>query len=183
MSAVKLKKTIDITGYSIDKKFISYGKDINGSFQGLEYWTASLVNNSEILSIIPEEHISEFTLSFLKINTSYVPPHTDSNILSTINFYIDTEDCTTIFYNFKNNNPNKHQLENQTTGFLFNEKDLIEYQRFVAKPKEGWLLDVSKPHSVVSNTLQFKERTVICLQSRKYNFDETKEILKKTNSL
>jgi len=183
MSAVKLKKQLALNDFLPDKKFISYGQHIDGLFRGLEYWTVLLKNNSEILNIIPEQYIDDFSLSFLKINTSYVPPHTDSNILSTINFYIDTEECATIFFNFKNNEVKKHQLENQTTGYLFNDDDLIEYQRFVAHPHEAWLLDVTKPHSVVSSKNNFKERTAICLQSRIHSFEKVKQILKETDSL
>jgi hypothetical protein len=183
MSAIKLKKTLDLKKFSLDKKFISYGKEINGEFQGLEYWTLFLENSSEILNIISEQYINDFSLSFLRINTSYVPPHTDSNILSTINFYIETEECTTTFFEFKNKNPVRHQLENQTTGYLFNESDLIESQKFVAKPNEIWLLDVSKPHSVVSSKSNFKERKAICLQSRVHNFNRVIEMLKETNIL
>lgn len=39
-------------------------------------------------------------MQLMEVN-SYIPPHTDSDTLAVINFYIDTADCITKFYDVK----------------------------------------------------------------------------------
>ena len=52
-----------------------------------------------------------------------IPPHTDSDIKVTINFYIRTDNCRTVYYKLLSDNPKKYQIENQTNGFIFDKND------------------------------------------------------------
>ena len=87
-----------------------------------------------------------------------------ANTSSFANFYIQTDDCITQFYKFKTDKPKLYQVENQSNGFLFDECDLDKVDSFVAKPTEAWVLDVTKPHSVMPQST-FNKRLAIAISS------------------
>jgi hypothetical protein len=116
----------------------------------------------------------------MRINAQ-IPPHTDSGIKSTINIYINTDDCVTQFYKFKNTDPTTQQVTNQTDGFIFNETDLEKTNSFVAEPSQAWLLDVSRPHAVIPHS-DFNERTAIAISST-LAYNVVQDILKETGNL
>jgi hypothetical protein len=179
---MKLKNNLDITDYSINEERISYGRNLNGTFQGIKYYGVDTVIKKQLFDLIPEEHQHYFYILAMKVNGT-VPPHTDSKITATINFYIKTNNYLTQFYSLKTNSPKTHQLKNQTTGHMFAVGDLEIQDSFVANPGEIWLLDVSKPHSVHPNLFEPIDRVALCLQSQKFNFEETAELLRATGNL
>jgi hypothetical protein len=103
--------------------------------------------------------------------------------LSTINFYIKTDNCLTQFYKFKSENPTTRQIENQTDGYLFNVEDLETTNSFTAEPTDAYLLDVTKPHSVIPLETTNIHRSAIVLQTDRFTFDEVLEMLKETDNV
>ena len=164
----KLKNNYHIGECNIQGVQMQYGHQIDDKFVGIQYCHVDFADKMAIMNIIPREYHKCFYMTIMRINTQ-IPPHTDSDIKSTINFYINTEDCRTQFYKFKNDNPKKEQVENQSDGYIFDVNDLEETDSFVAQPNEAWVLNVANPHSVIPQS-QFKERLAIALSSElEYN--------------
>jgi hypothetical protein len=182
MNFIKLKNNLDVGDYSIFETHNSYGLVIDGIFKGIKYSSVKTDLRQKLFELIPLEHRHHFDISAMQVNVK-IPPHTDSNITATINFYIKTDNCITRFYSLKTDKPKTTQVENQTTGYLFAPEDLEPAGQFEAKPGEVWLLNVSKPHSVLPLTTAPLDRVALCLQSRKFNFEETIELLKATGNL
>lgn len=182
MNFVKLKNNLEVNEYDVHDLLISFGVEVDGQFKGIKYSAVTMPIKDTILSMIPLEHRKYFDISVMQVNTG-IPPHTDSNISATINFYIKTDNCLTQFYSLKTDSPTTSKIENQTNGSIFGIIDLNKEDSFLAKPSEAWLLDVSKPHSVIPGDQTPIDRIAICLQSRKFNFEETKEFLRITGNL
>jgi hypothetical protein len=152
----------------IDKKGIDYKK----------IWSPE----PEVMyRILPKRYWEDFHLTVMTINRE-IPPHTDSDILTTINFYIETDDCKTVYYEPISNDLKTFQIENQTNGFIYKKEQLKEVGSFVAQPMEVWLLDVKNIHSVESDKEQ-PFRKAVTLGTKKYNFDDVCNMLKETGYL
>jgi len=172
---IKLNKNIHIDNYQEKEKVISYGGKIG-------YSTVSSIPFRNIYSIIPLRYRNKFRPLVMKI-TANVGPHTDSGIRATINIYLEPDDCVTNFYKIPTETRvDVFQVPNQTNGRAFNPKQLILYDSFTAKKDEVWLLDVTKPHSVISNKSSVN-RTAIVLQTNDYSYEQVKEMLKETGCL
>ena len=189
MNFAKLKNKFYIDDYTKKSLIVSYGKQINDTtFKGISYSSIEFNNKKEIISfkeifkIIPERYRQYFMIAVMEVNTQ-IPPHTDSKILSTINIYINTDNCLTQFYKFKNKNLKKTQIENQTNGFLFEINDLDLTDSFIAESNDAFLLDVSTPHAVIPQGNTSINRTAIVLQSGVFNFNEVIEMLEETGNI
>lgn len=180
----KLKGSFVIENYTVNSFFRFYGNAVDGIKRGLSYFTVENYGLGHLLSVIPERYRNDdFSLSLMSINANFVPPHTDSNILTSINFYLQTDRCLTRFYDPKVKELSTYQLENQTTGYIFRESELIEVGNFLADPGDAYLLDVSKPHSVINSQKIEIDRKAIVIQSRKYDFEAVREMLIETGYL
>ena len=183
MNFVKLKNKLHVNDYTIKSLIVSYGRKIDGNtFKGISYSNVEFNNKDKIYNLIPEKFKKYFMIGIMEVNAQ-IPPHTDSKILSTINVYINTDNCLTQFYKFKNKHLDKTQIENQTTGFLFKPEDLETTDNFVAEPNDAYLLNVSQPHAVIPQGASDIHRTAIVLQSGKFSFEEVIEMLKETDNL
>jgi hypothetical protein len=175
---VKLNKNIVVKSYTQLEEVVNYSKTI-------KYYKVK-VDEFDVFNIIPEKYRSKFSLLLMRV-TGMILPHTDSGILCTINVYTKPDNCITNFYNFKSNqNIKEFKIQNQTNGSLYNRAQLDLFGSFSAAEDEVWLLDVTKPHSVNSNSKNLIPNTVreaIVLQSRYYNYDEVSEMLKETGYL
>ena len=167
----KLNIKIDTPSYEVGKKELEYGIDINNKFNGL--WYSDLKVNEHI-DLIPEKYKSDFYLLFLEAN-SFILPHSDSGPTTVINFYIETNNCATQFYEVKDN-AKPYQIENQTDGCIYNLDDLVETGSFVAQPGDVYILDVSKVHSVIPLDDNEINRKAICFSTKSLNFDEVKKM-------
>jgi hypothetical protein len=158
MEFCKLNRNFVINDYEI--------KGIQNSFlkgdKGIVYHHVEF-DKFNIFDIVPKQYKDHFFVSLMCINTE-IPPHTDSSIKSTINIYLKTDNCLTQFHKFKNNTVKTEQVDNQTDGFIFDESDLEKTTSFIAKPNEAWLLDVSRPHSVIPQG-EFKDRMAVAISS------------------
>lgn len=176
----QLKHRFVAPDYSIYKTQMQYGTTDNGEFKGIEYLLFESPNQENIWKFIPAEHRQDFFMSMMRVNTQ-IPPHTDSGIQTTINFYIRTDNCRTQYYKLKTDSPKTKQVDNQTDGHIFDVDDLIETDSFVAESGSAWLLDVSQPHSVIPQGV-FTERLAIALSS-KLAYNQVADILRTTGNL
>ena len=163
----KLNIKIDTPSYEVGKKELEYGIDINNKFNGL--WYSDLKINEQI-DLIPEKYKSDFYLLFLEAN-SFILPHSDSGPTAVINFYIETNNCVTQFYEIKDN-AKPYQIGNQTDGYVYNLDDLIETESFIARPGDIYILNVSKVHSVIPLDNTEINRKAICFSTNSLSFKE-----------
>jgi len=170
----KLKHNYVVDDYVVKDRQISFGETVDGNFFGIEY--LNIDTKKQIMNdIIPNEYHKFFFMTLMRINRE-IPPHTDSGIKSSINLYIQTENCTTKFFRFKTNNPKTKQVENQSDGFIYDLQDLEEVGSFISRPNEAWVLDVTQPHSVIPQT-NIKERLAVAISSE-LQYDVVCDILK-----
>ena len=181
-SYIKLKNKFVIDNFLIQDLTVSYGRKVDDKFKGIWYSGVEFENKDSIFNIIPDRFKPYFDINIMEVNTR-IPPHTDSTILATINCYIKTDNCLTQFYKFKNENPTTRQIENQTNGYLFNVEDLETTDSFIAEENDAYLLDVSKPHSVIPLETVPVYRSAIVFQTKNFTFDEVSKMLTETNNV
>lgn len=174
MQFVKLNKKFDIGNFTEKSLINEYA--ING--KGIAFYNIDDYNKDLILSVIPERFRSDFHMREMKINHS-IPPHTDSYVCATINFYIKAMNCQTKFFK-KVDSSLGVKMTTQTTGRTFKEDDLDFTESFVAESGDVWLLDVSSPHSVKNLGAEPVDRIAIVLQSTKYDFNQVYDMLVET---
>lgn len=164
-----LKKQFSNLDYTQGGKQISFGDVIS-------YYDAELAGGG-VWFTIPLRYRSDFHLSLLKISGA-VPPHTDSQVKTSINFYIEPGDYRTTFYT-PEPKAVKRQIENQTNGYIFSQEDLANRGSFIAKPGDAYLLGIDRVHDVQGSG----ERTLICLGTDKYDFYEVLHMLVETGNV
>ena len=159
---------------------IEYGIKTPIKFFGIWYSFTDVENSDELLSVIPNYH-KEHCFMYLLESNYRIPPHTDSEVSTIINFYIKTDGCKTQFYH-PNDSARKSQIKNQTNGHILNSKDLQKSVSFIAQPGDAYLLDVSKPHAVLPTRprLFYGNRMAVTLQIMNKSFDESVEMLRET---
>ena len=164
-----LKKQFNNLDYTQGGKQISYGDVIT-------YYDAELAGGS-VWFTIPLQYRSDFHLSLLKISGA-VPPHTDSEVKTSINFYIEPGDYRTTFYT-PEPKAVKRQIENQTNGYIFSQEELANRGSFVAKPGDAYLLGIDRVHDVQGSG----ERTLLCLGTDKHDFYKVLHMLVETGNV
>lgn len=175
----KLNKKFVVDHFQKTGSKIEYGLDTPLGFMGIKYSYVHTTNDEDLLKVIPENHREHCTLSLMELNYQ-IPPHTDSDIEAIVNFYIKTNRCITQFYYPPNQNIPTEKINNQTNGAIFHEGYLKKSVRFMAHPGDAYLLDVSKPHSVITTEPGLTDRKCICLQILYKSFDQAVEMLKET---
>jgi len=174
MQFVKLNKKFNVGNFTETSLINAYA--ING--KGIEFYNVDDYDKELILSVIPERFRHEFIIREMKINHS-IPPHTDSYITATINFYVKTSNCKTEFFK-KVDAAEGVKMTTQTTGRTFDANKLEPTDSFIAEDDDVWLLDVSSPHSIKSLSTTPVDRIAISLQSPKYDFSQLYEMLRET---
>jgi hypothetical protein len=145
MNFLKLDKTYNLSStYKTFKSIASYGKNRNETFVGINYSMVATPDAELLFSVIPKESRKDFYIALMEVNT-FIPPHVDTGVLSTINFYIKSDGCTTQFYDFK---PSADKSRVDTKGYVYDIKDLCEADSFVADDGDAYLLDTTKVHAV-----------------------------------
>ena len=176
MEFCQLKNRYTIDRYSIMAEQMFFGN--NG--QGIGYYHVALEQYDQLLNIIPETHRHHFDIKMMRINTA-IPPHTDTGIRSTINFYIETGDAVTQFYRVNTDAPTRHQVANQKDGYIYSESELTATHAFVAEPGDAWLLDVTCPHAVIPAE-PFEQRLAVAMGTA-LDYDQVRELLIQTGEL
>jgi hypothetical protein len=95
--------------------------------------------------------------------TTSIPPHTDSQVRTVINCYGATADAVTHFHSQRQQTLTQRQVQNQTTGHLYDPRELRISAEFTARAGEHWILAVDHIHSVTTRTAA--ERWAICLST------------------
>lgn len=184
MNFIKLKNNFICQDFKVLSEKVLYGKKFKNDFEGLLYHNTEMNNKKYFYQILPEKYRKDFFISHMHIklhDKKEIPPHTDSGVKSCINFYINTNNEETQFFSIINNGDTT-QITNQTDGYIFNRKMLMLEDYFIAQNNEVYLLDVSKPHAIVSKEMHIN-RNAITLQSTNYFFKDVYNMLLETNSI
>jgi hypothetical protein len=145
MSFLKLKKYYPMTGaYRAFKPIASYGKNRNEAFVGISYSMVATPDAARAFEVVPERYRKHFYLALMEINT-FIPPHIDTGVLATINFYIKPDGCTTQFYRFKDP---ENVTRVGTKGYVYDLSELEDTVHFTAEKDSVYLLDTTVPHAV-----------------------------------
>jgi hypothetical protein len=176
MMFAKLDKVFEKPLYAVTSPLKTFKGD-NG--KGIDYKKIWSPDAEKIYSVLPRRYWQDFHITVMTIDCE-IPPHTDTEILTSINFYLQTEGCKTTFYKSKVNIPKTLQVENQTNGYIYFKDDLIELDSFVAKDFEIWVLDVSQIHGVTGD---FNLRKAITLGTFVHKYEEVVEMLKETGNV
>lgn len=170
----KLDIHFDVPDFETDGLAVQYGFDFEDKFRGIWYNHIKEEQECILKHAVPEDLRDKFTVQLMEVN-SYIPPHTDSDTLAVLNFYISTSNCITAFYDVKEN-AEPHQIKNQTNGCIYSLDDLNLGPGFKAEPGDVYLLDVSKVHSVIPLDNEETKRKALCLASSSLNFEQVKEL-------
>jgi hypothetical protein len=185
----KIKYTHNIENYEVGEQTINYSVEVDGTERGTFYNKVNLLHKDvfAISKMFPADKREHWNIELLSANHT-IPPHTDSEIKTAINLYLEGDICDTVFYELATETPNSYKLETQTNGSIFeDEENLKEVKRFTALPGEIWLIDVSVPHAVVHRNKKFSKeiinRKAIQLHTTVYSYDEVYDMLNETGAL
>lgn len=125
-----------------------YGFEVNGIFRGISYYyVKNDTISSKILSYVKPSFRSSAHVSLMRITAPFIPPHTDSDVGVSVNFYVITHGAVTSFYNPRKGARRK-LIEGQTDGGIWEEEESDKIHSFTAKDKEVWILNTKRVHSV-----------------------------------
>lgn len=145
MSFLKVKKYYPMASeYRAYRPIASYGKNRNEQFVGISYSMVATRDAARAFEVVPERYRKHFYLALMEVNT-FIPPHIDTGVLATINFYIKPDGCTTQFYRFRD--PEKIDRV-ETKGYVYDLSELEDTVHFVAEKDSVYLLDTTVPHAV-----------------------------------
>jgi len=168
MFAVKLcNKQIEGLPCSMDTLRGSYGiEDLDGKFSGIAYYKVDINTSKKLIDeLIPLEYKEQFKVSLMVINSKHIPPHKDEGLTMVVNYYVETSDATTSFWEYKGNeNPFK-----LSEAKIYNKKNLVFKENFKAQENDVWAVKVSDIHSVDSLG---ERRIAYCFQSESVIFED-----------
>ena len=165
---IKLNKPFNGITYSKGDEAVSYGGIISYSH----------LNDigSSVYDVVPKRYQPYFSLFVMEILDA-VPPHTDSEAKTVINFYVKSGNYKTVFFDGESES---YQVANQTNGKVFNRDGLVEDGSFVAYDGDVFCLDVEKIHAVDSLDGKPENRVAICLSTGDFNFEQVCDMLYET---
>jgi hypothetical protein len=177
----KLNKSFDKPLYVVTDGLKTFtGIKEGDEKKGIDYKKIWSPDAEALLSVIPKRYWDDFHLTLMTINRE-IPPHTDTEIVTTINFYIQAGGkARTIFFEPIVDEPRTVQVENQTDGYIYFKEDLKEVNSFTARDFDIWVLDVKKIHSVEGDITL---RTAVTLGTFIHKYDDVVEMLKETGCL
>lgn len=135
----------------------------------------------EMLNLVPSEFKDKFEVCVMEI-TSTLVPHIDSYIKCSVNYYFNADDERTVFYRVLTGAHGFPMKTDRDTGKKFKYSDVEEIDSFIAKPSEVWILDVSKPHNLISPDNKVANRKAIVLQTSHFTYDQVLEMIESKNS-
>lgn len=145
MNFIKVKDSYPMSSaYRACKSIASYGKNRNEEFIGISYSMVATQDAAKAFEIVQEQYRKHFYLALMEINT-FIPPHIDTGVLASINFYIKPDNCLTQFYRFLDGKTSKKA---DADGQIFDLAGLECTDSFVAGKDSVYLLDTSVPHAV-----------------------------------
>lgn len=130
----------------------------------------------EMLNLIPFEFKDKFEVCIMEITKTLVP-HTDSYITCSVNYYFNADDGRTVFYRALENKEGFPMKQTRETGKMFKSTDVEEIDSFIAKSGEVWVLDVTKPHNLISTSKKLINRRAIVLQTSHFTYEQVVEMI------
>jgi len=168
----KLNINFEVPPIYLGKNEVNYGLEIDNKFHGIWYDEITNLQDIDFKKFVNNK---DCKVNLLQAN-SYIPPHTDSNMISVLNFYLAADNCLTQFYELKNNAIGS-QIKNQTDGKIYTLDELTLGPSFMAFPGDVYLLNVSKVHSVIPLDDRSVKRAAVCLSFPDLNFNEMQKII------
>jgi hypothetical protein len=157
-----------------DKIWYSYGVETKeDGFKGIRFTTGDIHPTLEaaVWDLIPERYRKHFNISLMHINRTILP-HTDSDVTTVINIYVNAGDYITGFNRPIAGAPCM-KLPEQTDGLTWLFGDTQEVCSFVAQDGDAYVLDVTHPHSVYLKPRPFDFPHRLCVNlSTRLTFDE-----------
>lgn len=135
----------------------------------------------EFYKVIPKRYWDDFYFSLMTINAA-VLPHVDSDIKTTINFYLKTDNCRTTFYEQKSEKQADIIEQMEYVNSVYDFDNVREIASFTAKEHEAWLLDVNSIHTVIPEGV-IDCRRALALRTNKYNYSQVYDMLIETGNL
>ena len=174
----KLNKSFNIDTVTISDEITAYGDG------RIKYNEMRDIDLDPFYAVIPEVYRKFFIHKFMTI-TEDIPPHIDHDMITSINFYIKSNNGITKFHEIITENPEIYQdsVQIKGNGKNYVHKDVKLVNVFIAKDFEAYLLDVSKPHSVEFKSPRPIFRTAVVLQTPLFNYQQVYNMLKTTNNL
>lgn len=155
---------------------VRYGDEQNGIFNGIEYWTIqSNYYYDQVRKILPVVD-QNFTLYWMNITAKTITAHTDSGQKAVINFYLNTNNCTTQFFSIDHSTVQSTIKWQQQKGGQVFTSGIIPSYKFVADIGDIYILDVATPHAVFCDSCQMP-RSALCFGTNLYTFAELCEVL------
>ena len=178
----KLNITFDKPEYNYGTLISEYGYALYEGQKKFKIGYHFCNDYKEMYNVIPEQYRKYFNLEIMDIYGS-VTPHIDNSIKATINFYLQTGNAETVFYDLIDENGSL-QIKNNGNGYVFTLNSLKKVSSFIANDNDVYILDTSKPHSVnFPKTNPNGYRTAIILQTKKFTYEQVLDMLKETNSI
>ena len=132
----KLNLSFPVIDYSGGDLVVSYGR-----FPSLKYYSVFNDINLSTFKYKPKVRYCEIT------GIGLLQPHIDHGITCCVNYYIQSNSCTTTFYK-KLQSSTASVCYGKTTANLYNIEELVELGSFNANDGDCYLLNVSEIHSV-----------------------------------
>jgi len=163
-------KKINLTFPTIDyEQNISHYLMSYGNQKLLTYYRLNDYACAEVLKCIPDllkEHVTSIDWVVSGTESANIAPHIDNGVICNINYYLETADAVTSFYEaIGEGSPTTIVDEKGTYGQLggrvYSWLEVIPKTHFVAKDNDCYLLDVSKVHSVTKLALPRQRKIAI----------------------
>jgi hypothetical protein len=190
---VKLKNKFETPIFTTLSGLESFAGLDGKGVQHKRVWTPEI---EQFYSVVPRRYWDDFEFTLMTIN-SYILPHIDNDLITAINFYLNTDNgsARTVYYEPKADAKplaNKPALQVNADNFndgvikyvgdLYKQEDVIEIAEFTAYDNEAYLIDVTKIHNVMVNE-NFKLRKALTLRTKKYSYIEVYDMLKETGNV
>lgn len=160
------------TDFKILDKQIEFELDTKGN--KIQYFNVSSQLLDDFISSLGE-YSKYFYSSFVIIETN-VPPHTDIVDKVSVNFYIETGDYQTTFYNSKDGS-SKLTYADHGDGHVYNINELEEIDSFVANPGDVYLLNGKVIHGVNSTNENKLPRKFLQISTNELEYEQVLNIL------
>lgn len=187
----KLNKKFPNPNYKIKDRHTGYLTNVRGQYRGTNYYHIDLHDEEIYLGIIPKKYWNDFMITLLTVDV-FLQPHTDSNVTASINFYIDTHECHTVFYVAKDDSVTGYKTsDTSTNGQSFNVDNLSIIGSFIAEPGDCYVFDPNCIHGVYPKTWVYpihqlttqRKRKAISMVTDRFTYDEVVEMCKETGFL
>jgi hypothetical protein len=170
--------------HTIKLNDIVYGKNLHNHYNNFTNKKISFFELNEnirkqIYSYVPVE-FHDCIIDVMVQEANDMVPHIDQDFNTNVNFYFSTGSAKTVFYK-PHDNVKTYQLPSQHgKGRSIDVNQVSEIARFIAEPRDIYILDVDSYHNVIEKNDE--DRIVITLHSTK-NYDEVVKLFSEYNLL